>query len=138
MNELSIFDEEFAALRDQFLIGLIERWNKLVSTESLDDFATELHRLAGAAGLFGFLPVSDLAKNAEVQSLQDVSAELQIKMNLLRLGIEEIVPAQLKAKLIPVKSGGIQFIDNRRRPIDPNQSRDASMKMMEYGPESKQ
>jgi chemotaxis protein histidine kinase CheA len=138
MSQSSNFDEEFAALRDQFLNGLIGRWNTLSSTESLDVFATELHRLAGAAGLFGFLPVSELAKDAEAQLLQDAPVELQNKMNLLRLGVEEIVATKLRTRLVPVEVSRIQFKDNRRRHIDPGPSWDATLKTTDYGPESKQ
>jgi len=56
----------FARLRSQFLAGLPQRWAEIVSTPPGPLRAAALHRLAGAAGGYGLMALSDAARQAEV------------------------------------------------------------------------
>ena len=70
----------FAALRVQFLAGLPRRWAEISSAAGDTQRRAALHRLAGAAGGYGFPRLGEAARRAEQaagEQLVTALAELQ-------------------------------------------------------------
>ena len=55
----------FEALRQRFLAGLPERWREIETAPDGRALAAALHRLAGAAGSYGFDELGRAARAAE-------------------------------------------------------------------------
>jgi HPt (histidine-containing phosphotransfer) domain-containing protein len=53
------------ALRQRFVSGLGARWQAIAGTPSPQESLQALHRLAGAAGSYGFEALGDAARRAE-------------------------------------------------------------------------
>lgn len=66
MVELAGFEAAFAALRLRFVAGLPARWQEIERAPSVAARQEALHRLAGAAGSYGFATLGDAARRAEV------------------------------------------------------------------------
>lgn len=58
----------YAALRRRFLDGLPQRRAAIFAAADDQDRRQALHRLAGAAGSYGFAALGELARQAEVQT----------------------------------------------------------------------
>jgi HPt (histidine-containing phosphotransfer) domain-containing protein len=65
--------ERYEALRKQFLAGLSRRWQEIECAADPAARAAALHRLAGAAGTYGFDELGRAARAAE--RLADSDAE---------------------------------------------------------------
>lgn len=57
-------EAQFARIRQQFVKGLPGRWQELTQATSPEERCAVLHRLAGAAGSFGFEALGQLAREA--------------------------------------------------------------------------
>ena len=55
--------EQFRHIRKTFIAGLAKRETEIVEAPSREHFNAALHRLAGAAGAFGFDELSQLARS---------------------------------------------------------------------------
>lgn len=83
--------EQFQLIRKTFIAGLAKRENEIVEAPSREQFNAALHRLAGAAGAFGFDELSQLARSAmesshrgdDVQMHQAI-AQLRNAMHMIR------------------------------------------------------
>lgn len=58
----------YAALRRRFLAGLAQRRAEIFEAPDAESRHQALHRLAGAAGSYGFLALSELARRAGAQA----------------------------------------------------------------------
>ena len=67
----------FQALRGQFLAGLPQRWAEIESAGSSALRQAALHRLAGAAGSYGFATLGAAARRAEQAPDRDADAALE-------------------------------------------------------------
>lgn len=84
-------DEQFQHIQKTFIAGLAKRETEIVEAPSREYFNAELHRLAGAAGAFGFDELSQLARSAmessyrgdEVQ-VHKAIAQLRNAMHMIR------------------------------------------------------
>ena len=56
--------EQFQQIRKAFIAGLSRRETEIVEARSREHLDAALHRLAGAAGAFGFEELSQLARSA--------------------------------------------------------------------------
>jgi HPt (histidine-containing phosphotransfer) domain-containing protein len=56
--------EQFQHIRKTFIAGLAQRETEIVEARSPDHLNAALHRLAGAAGAFGFDELGRLARSA--------------------------------------------------------------------------
>lgn len=54
--------EQFARIRRTFILGLFKREAEIEQATTQADLTAALHRLAGAAGSFGFQELSELAR----------------------------------------------------------------------------
>lgn len=88
----------FLALRERFLQRLPERWQEIVSAANAEDAAAAMHRLAGAAGCFGFDALGQCAKLGEAAERgTDVAARLRQRQALhallqQALGVDSLEP----------------------------------------------
>jgi HPt (histidine-containing phosphotransfer) domain-containing protein len=64
-------DEQFRCIRSTFIAGLAKRETEIVEAPSLEHLDAALHRLAGAAGAYGFDELSQLARSAMESSHRD-------------------------------------------------------------------
>lgn len=55
----------FAALRERFVAGLPRRWSEILEAPDAAARGAALHRLAGAAGAYGFEAIGESARRAE-------------------------------------------------------------------------
>ncbi len=79
------FTWRFTALQRQFVEGLPARWSALeAAVQDSEVQRATLHRLAGAAGSFGYIALSDAARAAECCSKADMNMALS-KLHLLLL-----------------------------------------------------
>jgi HPt (histidine-containing phosphotransfer) domain-containing protein len=93
---MSEFDERFAALRERFLVRTREDMaaiEKAAATQDPDRDALRrvVHRLAGAAGTFGFATLSRIAGEADdalVVEQPDIADELERLIAELRLVLD--------------------------------------------------
>jgi HPt (histidine-containing phosphotransfer) domain-containing protein len=65
-------DEQFQCIRKTFIAGLAGRETEIVEAASREHLDAALHRLAGAAGAYGFDELSQLARSAMESSHRGV------------------------------------------------------------------
>ena len=83
----------FAALKRRFVAGLPARWSAIALASGGSDVQrAELHRLAGAAGSFGYTALGDAARVAERSSTADSGSDLST-LHALLLETIRIEPA---------------------------------------------
>jgi len=58
------FQAQFTALQQQFVKGLVQRQQALRRATSVQESQAVLHRLAGAAGAYGYDDLGNLARTA--------------------------------------------------------------------------
>lgn len=94
-DNASAYAVQFDALRDRFLAGLPARIKEMECAKDSAALESVLHRLAGAAGAFGFEEVSDLARaamqacKARPENVAASEALLHLKAALQALRISE-------------------------------------------------
>ena len=81
-----------AALRARFVEGLGPRWQAIVAAPGPAACAAELHRLAGAAGAYGFDALGTAARRAEQALLRGEAdaarcALAALRVELVSLGV---------------------------------------------------
>lgn len=95
---MSEFDARYAALRERFLarsvedLGVIEAALKAPHEADREELRRTVHRLAGAAGTFGFADLSRIAGEADdalMVELADVDGELRRLVEALRAVLGE-------------------------------------------------
>lgn len=74
----------FEALQARFRAGLAGRWGEIEGAASADDRVAALHRLAGAAGGYGFGEIGEAARAAERLAANGPGAELDAALETLR------------------------------------------------------
>jgi HPt (histidine-containing phosphotransfer) domain-containing protein len=80
-------------MREKFVGGLSTRMSEIRSTEgSQGRFA--LHRLVGAAGMFGYEALGAAAKRAEVAMRQDEPSELASSLDALETIVKALSTRQ--------------------------------------------
>lgn len=72
--------ERFRAIQRQFLAGLPQRWALITNADSPTACHGELHRLAGAAGGYGFDRIGDLARQAMLHLNRCASEQLPVRV----------------------------------------------------------
>ncbi len=85
------YPSRFAALQRHFVDGLPARWSAIsLASLASDAQRAELHRLAGAAGSFGYLALGEAARAAECCIETDMALALSKLQPLLlmTLGID--------------------------------------------------
>lgn len=87
-------EQAFARMQASFCAGLQTRWMDI--TAATDDTArlAALHRLAGAAGSFGFPDLGQAAKRAELAATQADANALQVAL----LALQGVVAALSQSK----------------------------------------
>ena len=95
---MSEFDARFAALRERFLarsvgdLAIIEAALADLDEADREELRRTVHRLAGAAGTFGYAELSRLAGEADdalMVDMADVSGELTRVVESLRTALGE-------------------------------------------------
>ena len=82
-----------AALQQRFIGGLAGRWQAIAQTASPADCRQALHRLAGAAGSYGFAALGQAARQAEhscagsASGLPDAAALADLHRCLVQAGL---------------------------------------------------
>lgn len=74
----------FQVLRGQFVAGLPRRWTEIESAGPGSARQAALHRLAGAAGSYGFTALGEAARRAEQAPDGDAGAALEEVARLVR------------------------------------------------------
>lgn len=78
----------FEALQRQFVAGLPARWSEIAQASDPTTRAAALHRLAGAAGGYGFHELGQAARRAERSSEQAADAHwAELERLLMALGV---------------------------------------------------
>ncbi len=83
-----------APLRQRFVSGLALRWQAIARPASPDDCRQALHRLAGAAGSYGFDALGLAAQQAEhscdgsASGLPDAAALAALRSCLVQAGLQ--------------------------------------------------
>ncbi|MBP7668200.1 MAG: Hpt domain-containing protein [Burkholderiaceae bacterium] len=86
-------DDVPAALRQRFIGGLAGRWQAISQPASPQDCRQALHRLAGAAGSYGFAALGQAARQAEhsctgsASGLPDPAALAELQRCLVQAGL---------------------------------------------------
>ena len=75
--------EQFQHIQKTFIAGLAKRETEIVEAPSREHFNAALHRLAGAAGAFGFDELSQLARSAMESSYR--SDDMQMHKTIAQL-----------------------------------------------------
>lgn len=91
-NIESRFAEQFKQLRQRFLDGLFERWQRICQASHSQDFPAlhlELHRLSGSASSYGIDALGHQARAAEALALAGASDELQKALAALQITLEQ-------------------------------------------------
>ena len=78
----------FAALREKFRVGLPARWNEIEQAGDPAALCAALHRLAGAAGSYGFDDIGRAARTAEQLASEDRCAALDSAIEALRIALQ--------------------------------------------------
>lgn len=86
----SSFSEQFQQIRHLFVSGLARREAEIGQAESSEDLYAALHRLAGAAGSFGFDDLTQLTREAMESSRQNNEENLRIDIARLQQAIQAI------------------------------------------------
>lgn len=83
-------DDQLAQIRRQFLAGFARRQQEMEQAAGPDDLYAALHRLAGAAGSFGYEALGALAREA-MHAVQARDAERSEQcMGRLRAAMREL------------------------------------------------
>ena len=82
----------FKLLQQRFMQGLPARWQDVSAASTLASRQDALHRLAGGAGSYGFVRLSQLAHEAEQLTLAGQTAELANALSLLKSEIDSVLP----------------------------------------------
>ena len=67
---------QFKLLQQRFIIGLPARWQEIDNATSPEFLQAALHRRAGSAGSYGFDKLSELARQAEALTTEQLTANL--------------------------------------------------------------
>ena len=78
------FREAYEALRESFRSGLAERWREIEHARNHTALIAALHRLAGAAGSYGFPAISTAARAAQNQAEAGAGPALASALDDLR------------------------------------------------------
>jgi HPt (histidine-containing phosphotransfer) domain-containing protein len=76
--------EQFQQIRKNFIEGLAKRETEIVEARSREHLDAALHRLAGAAGAFGFDELSQLARSA-LESCHRGEDDVHVHMAIAQL-----------------------------------------------------
>jgi HPt (histidine-containing phosphotransfer) domain-containing protein len=82
-----------AALRQRFIGGLAGRWQAISRPSTAHDCRQALHRLAGAAGSYGYAALGQAARQAEqacaasASGLPDAAALAELHRRLVQAGL---------------------------------------------------
>lgn len=82
--------EQFAQIRQIFILGLNKRESEIDHAPTRADLYAALHRLAGAAGAFGFEELSQLARRIMDASHHDDEVHLQKLLKELKQTFQTI------------------------------------------------
>jgi HPt (histidine-containing phosphotransfer) domain-containing protein len=82
------FEAAFAALRRRFVAGLPARWLEIERAPSVAARQAALHRLAGAAGSYGYAALGAAARRAEVLLAAGDEAALAAALRDLKAALE--------------------------------------------------
>ena len=74
---------QFAQLRQRFVAGLAQRWERIHSADTASAQAAVLHQLTGAAGGYGLGALSEAARSAEQALLCGNLTEARAALNAL-------------------------------------------------------
>lgn len=83
--------QAFMKLRERFVLGLPARWEAILASQG-DTLVQELHRMAGAAGSFGFEAIGLAARRAEEQARvapQDAPQAMEALRSLVMSAVSE-------------------------------------------------
>ena len=79
----------YEALRAKFRSGLAARWREIEQAGSAAELAAALHRLAGAAGGYGFDTIGEAARAAERLAAEGPGAGLDRALAALQRVVHE-------------------------------------------------
>jgi hypothetical protein len=79
----------YEALRVKFRSGLAARWRDIEDSGSAAERSAALHRLAGAAGGYGFEEIGKAARAAESHAAAGAGPELDRALAALRRALRE-------------------------------------------------
>jgi HPt (histidine-containing phosphotransfer) domain-containing protein len=82
---------KFETLRLQFASGLNRRLSEIDNAPDAAALQTALHRLAGAAGIYGYVALGDLARDAMHESQLESTETVRTKLLLLREEISRLI-----------------------------------------------
>jgi hypothetical protein len=86
---------QYAALRRKFVDGLKTRLEEMESTTDAHALHANLHRLAGAAGAYGYAHIGDLARKAMHAVQQEAKgSDAQLALEALKAAMRELLQAQ--------------------------------------------
>ena len=85
------FAEQFAQIRQTFILGLAKRESEIEHAPTRADLNTALHRLTGAAGAFCFEELSQLARSVIEASHSDDESHLLKVMGELKQTLKTIL-----------------------------------------------
>jgi len=80
---------KFKVLQQHFVAGLAVRWRNLADAATSQELQSELHRLAGAAGSYGFERMSQCARAAELLSADPAGTEMAQALALVGVEIKQ-------------------------------------------------
>ncbi len=83
---------KFQLLQQRFVLGLPARWCDIADAASTAAVQEALHRLAGAAGSYGFERLSQLARQAEHRALAAEASALAEALAALKNELDATQP----------------------------------------------
>ena len=81
--------KQFEWLRQRFVAGLAARWRDIDQAANASALQTQLHRLSGSAGSFGFEHLGQLAREAEAHCALGNAAALAACLGQINVEINK-------------------------------------------------